>query len=221
MLKFTLFLPFLLQSATNIDFTPARVQIVADYNAYALATARAGEEEARKLKELAEKEAERLANRTANMQDLRVLSNFTADELNKVLEGTGLAGLGQAYIDAEATYNVNAAILCAITIQESGWGTSDLTFSNNNISGTVFNGEYAYFNSLEDCIMYTAKNLGINYLQETGEYFNGYSIEAVNKKYCFRVDDRTGALVVDDDWAKSVTRITQEILEEVLYENKD
>lgn len=98
-------------------------------------------------------------------------------------------------------------------------GESKLTHTNNNISGTVWNGEYAYFNSLEDCISYTAKNIGINYLQETGIYHNGYSIEAVNKKYCFRVDDRTGALVVDDEWAKAVTQISTQILGEVSDDN--
>lgn len=218
MLKFTLLLPLLCQlSSVDAEILPARTRLLIPVIEQQIAKAKAIEEEKeRKAKEI--KEAEQISPQI-NTTDLRILSNVTAEQLNKALQGTGLAGLGQAYVQAEAEYKVNAIILCAITIQESGWGTSALTHTNNNISGTIFNGNYAVFNSLEDCISYTAKNIGINYLQETGIYHNGYSIEAVNKKYCFRVDDRTGALVVDDEWAKAVTQISTQILGEVSDEN--
>lgn len=218
MLKITLLLPLLCQlNSVDAEILPARTRLLMPVIEQQIAKAKAIEEEKeRKAKEI--KEAEKV-NPQINTADLRVLSNVTAEQLNKALQGTGLAGLGQAYVQAEAEYKVNAIILCAITIQESGWGESKLTHTNNNISGTVWNGEYAYFNSLEDCISYTAKNIGINYLQETGIYHNGYSIEAVNKKYCFRVDDRTGALVVDDEWAKAVTQISTQILGEVSDDN--
>lgn len=147
-----------------------------------------------------------------NFEDLREKSNVNPEMLNAFLEDTGLAGLGQAYISAEEEYSVNAVILMCITIEESGWGYSDVSLNYNNISGTMIEGEYKYFNSFMDCIDYTARNLGINYLQETGIYHNGYSIEDVNTKYCFKSDEITGELVTDYAWSQKIKEISNEFL---------
>lgn len=52
MLKFTLFLPFLLQTlATDAEILPVKERLLAPVVAHALATARAEEEEIKRLKE--------------------------------------------------------------------------------------------------------------------------------------------------------------------------
>ena len=45
--------------------------------------------------------------------DVTLPSNVTAFELNEVLKDTGLAGLGEAYVQAEMETGVNAVFLCA------------------------------------------------------------------------------------------------------------
>jgi len=55
-----------------------------------------------------------------NWYDITSESNATAEQINKALKGTKLAGLGQAYVDAELKYQINAIYLTAITIHESG-----------------------------------------------------------------------------------------------------
>ena len=62
--------------------------------------------------------------------DLRAKSNLSAEDINKKLEGTGLAGLGESYKKAEETENVNAAFLIALTAWESSWGNK--TIAENN-----------------------------------------------------------------------------------------
>ena len=223
-MKFAVFLPIFYHFwLLDVDYIPASTRLLMPVIEKQVEV----EEKALELAEVKESDAsETTTNHYENLSptvdttDLRVKSNLKAEDLDKYLADTGLAGLGQAYLNAEEEYGVNAIALCALTILESGWGTSSLTSSNNNISGTIWNGEYAVFDSLGDCITYTARNIGINYLQETGIYHNGYSIEDVNQKYCFKEDELTGELVVDTAWAENITQICNMILGEIsTYEN--
>ena len=88
------------------------------------------------------------------------------------------------FLEAEATYGVNATFLAAIAAVESAWGQSNLAKTKNNLYGWKGNGSYKYFDSTRDCIMHVAKSLKTNYLSPDGPYFRGYTIEAVNVYYC-------------------------------------
>ena len=88
------------------------------------------------------------------------------------------------FLEAEATYGVNATFLAAIAATESGWGRSELAQSRNNLYGWKGDGSYKYFDSPRDCIMHVARSLKANYLSPDGPYFRGYTIEAVNVCYC-------------------------------------
>lgn len=165
------------------------------------------------LEEIKEEEkVEEKKELIVNFDDVRVTSNASAEDLNKFLVNTGLAGMGQAYIDAESIYGVNAVILMALTIEESGWGESAVAEAYNNISGTMIRGAYKYFNSFYECVDYTARNLGNNYLKPDGIYHNGYSLAKVNLKYCFKIDEYTGELVPDLAWHKKIESISNEFL---------
>ena len=88
-------------------------------------------------------------------------SGFTAERLDRVLWGTGLAGLGQAFYGAEKDNGINALVLAAICAHESGWGTSRLARERNNLAGL---GAYSAgmgmaFESRADCIDYLARLL--------------------------------------------------------------
>ena len=88
-------------------------------------------------------------------------SGFTAERLDRVLWGTGLAGLGQAFYGAEKAYGVNGVILAAICYHESAGGTSRLARERNNLAGL---GAYGpglgmTFDTRADCIDYLARLL--------------------------------------------------------------
>ena len=53
--------------------------------------------------------------------DLRIISNVSANDYNKMLEGTELAGLGSALEQAEKEHGVNGLYLMGLACLESGY----------------------------------------------------------------------------------------------------
>ena len=64
--------------------------------------------------------------------------------------------------DMEQEYNVNAIFVCGIIAQESGWAQHDAC--KNNFTGTMGSNGYASFESEEEGIEYTFKNLQQGYI---------------------------------------------------------
>ncbi len=62
-------------------------------------------------------------------------SGLGVAELNRALYDTGLAGLGEALVMAEAETGINGVILAAICAHESGWGSSRLARDKCNLAG--------------------------------------------------------------------------------------
>jgi len=123
----------------------------------------------------------------ANM-DLRTPANVTSKELNDYLEGSALEGLGEALINAEDEYGVNAMFLLAIAKHESANGTSRLARNKNNLFGFGANDSDPYgmaktFATKDDCIMTVAQALSKNYLRPAGRYHRGFSVQDVNQVY--------------------------------------
>lgn len=70
----------------------------------------------------------------------RSKTNYTASDLNRFIEAntkqeSKLRGSGQAFIDAQNSYGVNALLALGIAINESGWGMSSIAIEKNNIFG--------------------------------------------------------------------------------------
>ena len=94
------------------------------------------------------------------------------------LSDTGLEGLGQALIQAEAETGVNAYVLAGICAHESAWGTSKLAHEKNNLAGLgAYDdapGRAMRFDSREECVMFLAELLrdrpGEN-LEEIGGWY--------------------------------------------------
>lgn len=106
-------------------------------------------------------------------EDVTVVSNANATELDKVLSGTGLEGLGCAYVQAEKEYGINAIYLMSITALESGWATNRLSIDKNNIASINANdsnpyGDAYYFETKGDCIMALAELLSRKYIGDNG-----------------------------------------------------
>lgn len=119
--------------------------------------------------------------------DLRTRSNLTGDQIDAVLVGTGLYGLGDAYAKAEADYGVSALFLVALSALESAWGRSYFAVNRNNLFGfqafTNNPGAARFFESKEECIDFVARFLSVNYLSVGGRFHRGMTVRSVNHFY--------------------------------------
>lgn len=131
--------------------------------------------------------------------DLRTPSNVTVDEMEKMLEGTGLSGLGKAFVEAEQKYSVNAIYLMGLAAEESGYGTSSFAKLRNNLMGwCAYDSDpnkAMYFETKEACILHVASKLKANYLTEGGAYFEGYTVKAIDVHYAS--DKLHGEKIID------------------------
>lgn len=154
----------------------------------------AEEAERLRLEEEARLEAERIEAERIRMENMRVVfnpydlttpSNLTREKAYKMLEGSALQTLSNAYVYMEELYGINAVFLIALTTEESGHGRSSLAISHNNLGGIKnSSGGWRYFDSWGTCLDYIARLITKQYLSEDGAYYNGKSIWNVNVKYC-------------------------------------
>lgn len=105
--------------------------------------------------------------------DVRSQSNgdVTAERMNKVAKVMGKttkmrnANIGDMIMKASKKYNINAGIIFAMTMYETGWGSSNQFVNLNNtggmecMTGYACEGRWTKFDSLEDSIDRKAKLL--------------------------------------------------------------
>ena len=135
--------------------------------------------------------------------NLTRISNLTSAQLIKILNAYGgnaknLIPYASNYITAENKYQVNVFFLIGLNALESGWGTSQIARSCNNLGGVCAssnhpsngcgsnsNCSFAKFNSVGDFIDYNANMLHNNYLTPGGSFYEGTGLSAVyTKHYC-------------------------------------
>ena len=120
--------------------------------------------------------------------DLRVASNVTSEEIDKMLEGTKRHGLGSAFVEAEQKYGVNALYMMGLACLESGFGNSAFAQKRNNLYGwnavDSNPNNASTFKNKKEATLYVASKLQSNYLTEGGVYYEGYSPRAVDVHYC-------------------------------------
>jgi hypothetical protein len=108
-------------------------------------------------------------------------SGLTVAQLNQMLAGTGLAGLGEAFHHIETVDDVNALFAIAHSANESAWGTSNIAVAKNNIFGmgaddkNPFGDAYPYSSFTASVYDYGA-HLANNYLRPGQQYYAGDSI---------------------------------------------
>jgi beta-N-acetylglucosaminidase len=136
--------------------------------------------------------------------DLRTGSDLTVQQLNEMLLGTNLAGMGMYFHEAENNWNVNALFLIALAGEESGYGSSHLSKEKNNIFGFhAFddNPEAATsYSSVSECINDVAAYLSVEYLSSRGQYYMGDTVGDVNHYYC-----------TNKEWANEIVTIMNEL----------
>ena len=141
------------------------------------------------------------------------ISNLTSAQLVKILNAYGgsarnLIPYASNYITAENKYHVNVFFLIGLNALESGWGTSAIARSCNNLGGVCassahpsngcgsnYNCSFAKFNSVGDFIDYNASMLNSNYLTPGGAYFEGtYLYSVYTKHYCPGCTEAAGSI---------------------------
>ena len=132
-------------------------------------------------------------------------SGFTASSLERAFEqmAPGMAGTGEAFIQAEAVYGINALVLAGICHLESGGGTSGYAQRHNNLAGLgafTANPDNAFwFDSKSDSIFFLAELLAVHYAPGGKFYGGSYDLQGIGVRYA-----------CDPHWASKVAgRIEQ------------
>jgi len=127
--------------------------------------------------------------------NLTRLTAYSPEQLEQLLDGTELSGLGTTFAEMESKYGVNALFLISITKQESGSGSSSLARRQNNLGGLKNGrGGYMAFDTKADCVDYMAQLLGSKYLTEGGRLYSGTSVKDVARRYCEQSSSWTAAI---------------------------
>jgi len=99
-----------------------------------------------------------------------------------------LSGLGQSFVGAQNRYGVNATYLVAHAIEESGWGKSAIAQAKDNLFGYgAYDANPAHdagmFPSNEYAIRYEAWIVRANYLEPSGAFYDGPTLNGMNVHY--------------------------------------
>ena len=136
-----------------------------------------------RIKDSLTKEMDLTAPSGLKLNDYKTILGYNASDKNSIF-----AHNYEAFYNAEQKYGVNGIFIAAVGIHESALVTSYLAKEKNNLFGYR-----AYdrdpinsaqdFESYESAINIVAEALSKNYLTPTGSFYNGTTIESVNKKY--------------------------------------
>ncbi|PEZ04245.1 hypothetical protein CN326_16260 [Bacillus sp. AFS018417] len=142
--------------------------------------------------------------------DLRKPSKVTAQEIDNYMSrrtnGTSpLIGYGQAFIDAQNKYGVNALFLASHAILESGYGKSLIAYRKHNLFGLRAEdsdpfGLASYFNTFNDSINYNASYVRAYYLEPGDWRYKGVTVKDINANYS-----------TDTAWATKIANLMEEI----------
>jgi beta-N-acetylglucosaminidase len=138
--------------------------------------------------------------------NLKKPSNITTNDIinffnSKNRGDSPLKLYAQTFIDAQNRYGVNAQYLVAHAIWETGWGGSDLIGYKNNLYGygaydsCPFTCGY-YFETVPDSIYRVAYQVRVDYLNESGKWYNGPNLVGMNVKYA-----------TDQNWKNGISNL--------------
>jgi beta-N-acetylglucosaminidase len=126
-------------------------------------------------------------------------NSINPQKIDQVLDGK-LKGMGEAFIRAGKQFNIDPALLAAISQHETGNGKSHAANEKNNIAGMMgINGLKSY-SSIEESIIDMARNLSKNYVG-----LGLSSISKIGAKYAPRGagNDPTG---LNNHWVSGVSK---------------
>lgn len=170
------------------------------------------------VKQEEKKEEKSKTNLTASLSKDMVLnkpSGLTLEQFKKILTGDSndknkiFEQNAEYFYYIEQQYNINGIFVAAVGIHESAWGTSKIAQDKKNLFGygaydnSAYTSAYTFTNYSEsiDLIARVFTKYYINPAgtkiydnqEASGKYYNGSTLEAVNKKYA-----------TDKNWNNSV-----------------
>lgn len=146
---------------------------------------------------------------SAGLENQKLTDRYTgsAEQLNQILNKKDgvLKNKGNVFLQAQEKYGINAAILAAICINESGYGTSNLARTKNNVGGVSEGMGFKSYNSVDECIMDMARFLKSGYVDK-----GIVTISDVGAKYC-PVSDPRDTKGINAKWPRNICAITRSI----------
>ncbi len=166
--------------------------------------------------------------------DISKLSGLSKEEFVKLVQNmdydyTGVFKRNAEFIwDITHKYQINEIFFMGIIALESGWGSSKDAISTNNYTSqmkvvtikkeikgktvTVRKQILRSYSSEKECLKQTAEHLHKDYLNEnSGEYYNGKTIYAINENYCIPGYHKDGTLY-KYQWGDKVYRCMKTIV---------
>jgi beta-N-acetylglucosaminidase len=132
-------------------------------------------------------------------------AEINAKKINAHLGGL-LRGKGKVFIAAGLVENVNSYLLAAISIHETGNGTSKVLKDKNNVAGMMVNGiRFRSFNSIDESIFSLAKLLHENYISQ-----GRIDLESIGAKFC-PVGAKNDPTNINRHWIPNIERIYVQI----------
>ena len=127
-----------------------------------------------------------------------IKSNLTAEQIELILNGNELSGIGQAIVDIENLYGINCFVTLAVARLESGNGTSKIARGKKNLFGLCAYDSNPYYHALsfttkEDSVYKFGQILNDTYISNKRT-----TLKSINEIYA------TSQL-----WAKKVFNIIQ------------
>lgn len=113
---------------------------------------------------------------------------YTGEQLNSILKGTKLEGLGFWFSYYAWQNNISSLYLTAHAIHESAWGTSFIARYKHNLFGF---GAYDsspywsanYYASYRECVQQVSSYIAKEYLTESGLWYEGDTLRDINVHY--------------------------------------
>lgn len=133
--------------------------------------------------------------------NLRTYEHVGVNQLENALRHN-LKGKAHIMIQYAEEYELSVYFIVAVAALESGWGTSSMAKNKNNYFGFLNGREYTNF---EQSLQAFCELMTTHYLDANGKYFNGYTVEAVNVRYCLKNS------APDLSWSRSINELMSEI----------
>ncbi|WP_051289780.1 M23 family metallopeptidase [Paenibacillus massiliensis] len=135
---------------------------------------------------------------------ITTMSGISAEQLNKKLGGV-LAGKGAQFVQAGLQFGIDPAALAAISMHETGNGTSPAVRNRHNVGGMMGANGLMNFASIDDGIIAMARNLKVNYADKGID-----TIEAVQRKYA-PVGARNDPDNLNNNWSSGVVKFMNDL----------
>ncbi len=81
-------------------------------------------------------------------------------------------------------YEINEIFFCGLIAAESGWSISGNHRSTHNYISLMYGGKLIKYSTEAEGLEVAAKKLHQNYLTPSGKYYNGKTINGVQKRFC-------------------------------------